>query len=102
MHINECCSLFSWISDYHTIEAKTKLALDCHQFHLSFVKKKKKKKMKSLTMMVTTCIVYSILQYFLKLVVRRFTRRGRLTMVEYDDHRNIIQGKSLSKQCFSF
>ena len=23
-------------------------------------------------------------------------------MVEYDDHRNIIQGKSLSKQCFSF
>ena len=52
--------------------------------------------MKSFTMMVTTCIVYSILQYFLKLVVRRFTRRGRLAMVEYDDHRNIIQGKSLS------
>lgn len=58
--------------------------------------------MKSFKMMVTTCIVYSILQYFLKLVVRRFARRGRIAMVEYDDHSNIFQGKYLSKQCFSF
>lgn len=44
MHIKpNVVSLSPWISDYHTIEAKTKLALDCHQFHLSFVKKKKKK-----------------------------------------------------------
>lgn len=53
-------------------------------------------------MMVTICIAYSVLQYFLKLAVRRFTRRGRVVAVENDDHNNIIEGKSLSKQCFSF
>ena len=53
-------------------------------------------------MMVTTCIVYSVLQYFLKSAVRRFTRRGRVAAVENDDHSKIIGGNSLSKQRFSF
>ena len=53
-------------------------------------------------MMVTTCIVHSVLQCSLKAAVRRFTRRGMISAVENDDHSNIIEGKSLSKQCFSF
>lgn len=53
-------------------------------------------------MMVTTCIVHSGLQCSLKAAVRRFTSRGRIAAVENDDHSNIIEGKSLSKQCFSF
>ena len=52
-------------------------------------------------MMVTTCIVYSVLQYLLKSAVRQFTRRGRVAAVENDDHSKIIGGNSLSKQCFS-
>lgn len=53
-------------------------------------------------MMLTICIAYSLLQYFFKLALRRFTRRGRAAAVENDDHSNIIEGKSLLKQCFSF
>ena len=53
-------------------------------------------------MMVTTCIVYSVLRYLLKLAVNWFTRRGKVTAVENDDHSHIMKGKSLSKQCFSF
>lgn len=53
-------------------------------------------------MMVTTCIVHSVLQYSLESAVWRFTRRGKVAAVENDDHSNIIGGNSLSKQFFSF
>ena len=53
-------------------------------------------------MMMTICIVYAVYEYFLKLAVRRFPRRGRITAVENEDRYNIIEGKALSKQRFSF
>ena len=52
--------------------------------------------------MVTTFIAYSVLRYSLKVAVRWFTRRRRIAAVENDDHSNIIEGKSLSKQYFIF
>lgn len=51
---------------------------------------------------LTICIAYTFLPYVFKLALRRFTRRGRAAAVENDDHSNVIEGKSLLKQCFSF